>query len=83
MLLIYLLLICSWVDQMQRHHTEQGTHTGVVVTLFLTAMVLDVFTATDTLLSMIGYLACCLVGIVPILTAAYTALRRRQVRPRW
>jgi hypothetical protein len=51
-----------------------------VVLLFLIAMITDFLTPQDSnLYPMIGYLACCLLGIVPILTAAFDALCRKQV----
>jgi hypothetical protein len=64
---------------------KQGFHAGVVVVLFLIAMTIDLFTPlhNSDIYPMIAYLACCLVGIVPILTAAYIAIRRKQVRDVW
>jgi hypothetical protein len=61
---------------------KQAAHAGVVVCLFFIAMILDLFTPlhNSDIIPMIGYFACCLVGIVPILTAAYVSIRRKQVR---
>ena len=59
---------------------KQGSHAALVVLLFLIAMITDFLTPQDSnLYPMIGYLACCLLGIVPILTAAFDALCRKQV----
>ena len=60
---------------------KKGVHAATVVVLFLIALILDIFTALhdSEVVPMVMYLSCSLVGIVPILAAAYDALVRKQV----